>query len=134
MPHPRYLEPAIQEDLKTKMVFLAGPRQVGKTTLARHVLEILGGGTYLSWDNREDRAEIRAARWPGGNALVVLDELHKWRGWKRWIKGEFDKHRERIHFLVTGIVFSLLMGFFGGLFPAGRAAFTKIPDALRQVG
>jgi putative ABC transport system permease protein len=36
--------------------------------------------------------------------------------------------------LVTGIVFSLLMGFFGGLFPAGRAAFTKITDALRQVG
>ncbi len=98
----RYLEPAIQEDLQTKMVFLAGPRQVGKTTLARHVLETLGGGTYLSWDNREDRAEIRAARWPGGNALVVLDELHKWRGWKRWIKGEFDKHRERIHFLITG--------------------------------
>jgi len=98
----RYLEPAIQEDLQTKMVFLAGPRQVGKTTLARHVLETVGGGTYLSWDNREDRAEIRAARWPGGNALVVLDELHKWRDWKRWIKGEFDKHRERIHFLVTG--------------------------------
>lgn len=99
---PRYLEPAIREDLRTKMVFLAGPRQVGKTTLARRVLDTVGGGTYLSWDNREDRAEIRAARWPGGDALVVLDELHKWRGWKRWIKGEFDKHRERIHFLVTG--------------------------------
>ena len=36
--------------------------------------------------------------------------------------------------LVTGIVFSVLMGFFGGLLPAGRAAFTKITDALRQVG
>ncbi|MGZ6970739.1 MAG: ABC transporter permease, partial [Thermoanaerobaculia bacterium] len=36
--------------------------------------------------------------------------------------------------LVTGIVFSLVMGFFGGLFPAGRAAFTRITDALRQVG
>ena len=36
--------------------------------------------------------------------------------------------------LVTGIVFSLVMGFFGGLFPAGRAAFTKITNALRQVG
>jgi ABC-type lipoprotein release transport system permease subunit len=36
--------------------------------------------------------------------------------------------------LLTGIVFSLVMGFFGGLFPAGRAAFTKITDALRQVG
>lgn len=36
--------------------------------------------------------------------------------------------------MVTGIVFSLFMGFFGGLFPAGRAAFTKITSALRQVG
>jgi len=36
--------------------------------------------------------------------------------------------------LVTGIVFSLVMGFFGGVFPAGRAAFTKITNALRQVG
>jgi putative ABC transport system permease protein len=36
--------------------------------------------------------------------------------------------------LATGVVFSLLMGFFGGVFPAGRAAFTKITNALRQVG
>jgi putative ABC transport system permease protein len=36
--------------------------------------------------------------------------------------------------MLTGIVFSLFMGFFGGLFPAGRAAFTKITTALRQVG
>ncbi len=36
--------------------------------------------------------------------------------------------------LMTGVVFSLLMGFFGGVFPAGRAAFTKITNALRQVG
>ena len=36
--------------------------------------------------------------------------------------------------LGTGIVFSLVMGFFGGLFPAARAALTKITNALRQVG
>ncbi len=36
--------------------------------------------------------------------------------------------------MLTGIVFSIVMGFFGGVFPAGRAAFTKITDALRQVG
>lgn len=98
----RYLEGSIREDLPRKMVFLAGPRQVGKTTLARAVLSSWEAGTYLSWDNRADRAEIRAARWPGGEALVVLDELHKWRGWKGWLKGEYDKHRQRLRFLVTG--------------------------------
>ena len=98
----RYLETPISMDLDEKMVFLAGPRQVGKTTLARHLLASSGPGIYLNWDNREDRREIRAARWPAGKALLVFDELHKWSAWKGWIKGEFDKHRDRLRFLVTG--------------------------------
>ena len=76
------------------MVFAAGPRQIGKSTLAQRMLASATSQAYLSWDNREDRREIRAAGWPGGDALVVLDELHKWRGWKGWLKGEFDKHRD----------------------------------------
>jgi uncharacterized protein len=102
MDRRRYLEEPVREDLGDKMVLIAGPRQVGKTTMARRILRDWGSGEYLSWDNREDRAALRAARWPAGNALVVLDELHKWRGWKRWLKGEFDKHRDRLRFLVTG--------------------------------
>lgn len=102
MEKSRSIEATAAEDLRRKMVFVAGPRQVGKTTVARHLLARWEAGTYLSWDNRRDRAEIRAARWPGGDALVVLDELHKWRGWKGWLKGEFDAHKDRVHFLVTG--------------------------------
>jgi hypothetical protein len=98
----RYLEAPIRDDLTAKMVFLAGPRQVGKTTLAQHLLAAAGEGLYLTWDNRADRREIRAAHWPGGAALVVLDELHKWREWKNWIKGEYDKHHTTTQFLVTG--------------------------------
>lgn len=99
---PRYLERVLSADLAEKMVFLTGPRQVGKTTLAQRLLADGKDGLYLSWDNRADRREIRAARWPGGQALVVLDELHKWKGWKGWLKGEYDKHRLAIRFLVTG--------------------------------
>jgi predicted AAA+ superfamily ATPase len=84
------------------MVLVAGPRQAGKTTLARTLLAESAGGVYLNWDNREDRRDVRAARWPGGTGLVVLDELHKWRGWKGWLKGEYDKHHDRLQFLVTG--------------------------------
>ena len=51
----RALLPALREDLRRKMVFLAGPRQVGKTTLARAVLEAEGPGAYFTWDNRRDR-------------------------------------------------------------------------------
>ena len=105
MSNHRYLEPPVRADLASKMVFLAGPRQVGKTTLAQQLLAPEVGaheGLYLSWDNRGDRREIRAAHWPGEPALVVLDELHKWREWKSWLKGEYDKHRKTTRFLVTG--------------------------------
>ena len=98
----RYLQAAVSADLGHKMVFVAGPRQVGKTTLARQVLAERGAGAYFAWDRREDRDAIRKAQWPAGSALVVLDELHKYRHWKRWIKGEFDAHRDRLSFLVTG--------------------------------
>lgn len=102
MADTRQYEAAISTDLASKMVLLAGPRQVGKTTLARQILSSWPQGVYLSWDNRADRREIRAARWPGGSALVVLDELHKWTGWKRWLKGEYDTHHPATRFLVTG--------------------------------
>ncbi len=98
----RYLQAAIDEDLGGKMVLLAGPRQVGKTTIARSLLDRRPSGRYLNWDQRDDRREIRDAHWPAEPALVVLDELHKWRGWKRWLKGEYDAHHPRTQFLVTG--------------------------------
>jgi predicted AAA+ superfamily ATPase len=84
------------------MVFVAGPRQVGKTTLAKQILEASGPGLYLSWDQKQDRRGIYRAQWPADEALIVLDELHKYRLWKRWLKGEYDKHRDRLRFLVTG--------------------------------
>lgn len=102
MMEPRYLEPMIEADLQQKMVFLGGPRQVGKTTLAKRILASWSAGVYLNWDNRDHRLELRKPRWPAEPALVVLDEIHKWRGWKRWIKGEYDEHGDRLHFLVTG--------------------------------
>jgi len=102
MDRARYLEPSVRQDLAEKMVFIAGARQVGKTTLARRIMATSTSSAYYNWENRADRAEIRAARWPAGKALVVLDELHKWRAWKGWLKGEYDQHRERLRFLVTG--------------------------------
>jgi hypothetical protein len=102
MTRSRYLEPAIESDLMQKMVFMAGPRQVGKTTLAKSILAGWPAGLYLNWDNRDHRLELQKPRWPAEPALIVLDEIHKWRGWKRWIKGEYDEHGDRLNFLVTG--------------------------------
>ena len=97
----RYLKEPIAGDLKEKMVFLSGPRQVGKTTLAKALLHPKTD-RYYNWDYREDRKKILAARWPAVKSTVVLDELHKYRHWKSWIKGEYDIHGNRIRFLITG--------------------------------
>ena len=54
----RYLESHIAEDLDQRMVFVGGPRQVGKTTLARLVGEDFKATTYLNWDNRAHRRAL----------------------------------------------------------------------------
>ena len=84
------------------MVFLAGPRQVGKTSLAKRLMAGEPSTVYLAWDRAEDRRSIRRPAWPAAPSLIVLDELHKFRGWKRWVKGEFDRHHDHHRFLVTG--------------------------------
>lgn len=99
----RYLTPFIVADLKEKMVFVAGPRQVGKTTLCRNfVAAQFNNPAYLNWDNRSDRKTITAGGWPGDSELLILDEIHKYRQWKSFIKGEYDKHKDSFKFLVTG--------------------------------
>lgn len=52
----RYLVPQIEADLFRKMVFVAGPRQVGKTTMARGIPGADAG--YLNWDVAEHRTPI----------------------------------------------------------------------------
>jgi uncharacterized protein len=93
-----------------KMLFLAGPRQVGKTTLAMHALKgHADGGVYLNWDVPADRRRILAAedlladvRKPTATPMVVFDELHKLRRFKAWLKGFYDAHRDECRIWVTG--------------------------------
>jgi uncharacterized protein len=99
----RYITPFILEDLKTKMVFLGGPRQVGKTTLARKILsDGYPTGRYFNWDYDEDRRDILQKKWNTDNPLLVFDELHKYPRWKNWIKGIYDVSHEDHSFLITG--------------------------------
>src|SRR5450759_2713708 len=86
--------PAIVEDLATKMVFLVGPRQCGKTTLANQLLAD-EGGAYFNWDVERHRRALRAGELPEDKTLWVFDELHKQRTWRNWLKGQFDLHRKR---------------------------------------
>src|SRR5438045_1499042 len=83
------------------MVLVAGPRQCGKTTMAKALIDAQGGA-YLSWDVASQRARIRRRELDEDTRLWVFDELHKFRQWRNWLKGVFDEHRDRHRILVTG--------------------------------
>src|SRR2546430_16325417 len=82
------------------MVLLAGPRQCGKTTLAKSLLD--DRGQYLNWDITKDRKVIREVAWPKDASLIVLDELHKAPKWKNLLKGVVDEFGNKPRVLVTG--------------------------------
>ena len=99
----RYITSHILDDLRKKMVFVGGPRQVGKTTLAKAILsKNFPAGIYLNWDYDEDRQDILQKRWSDENDLLIFDELHKFPRWKSWIKGLYDVSNEIHSFLITG--------------------------------
>ena len=99
----RYLAAAIISDLKKKMVFVGGPRQIGKTTLAKTLIGTHFKKTaYFNWDNKQQRRQLMAAQWPGDAELIILDEIHKFKGWKRFVKGQYDTLKDKFKFLVTG--------------------------------
>lgn len=94
----RYLESQIKKDLQKKMVFIGGPRQAGKTTLAKM---IAGTAGYLNWDDAKDRESILRRELPSAPVLI-FDEIHKYRQWRNYLKGLYDKTKEKRKFIVTG--------------------------------
>jgi predicted AAA+ superfamily ATPase len=102
--HSRYLSKSILNDLEKKMVFLAGPRQVGKTTLAQTLLKDYKDGHpgYLNWNSDVDRDKIRERQWPETQKLIVLDEIHKLKTWQTFVKGLYDTLKNTHQFLITG--------------------------------
>jgi hypothetical protein len=95
----RYLASVVRRDLRRKMVLVSGPRQVGKTTLAKRLVGRRPG--YLSWDVAEDRERILRRELPPAR-LLALDEFHKYRGWRNYLKGLYDGRARGQQMLVTG--------------------------------
>jgi predicted AAA+ superfamily ATPase len=100
----RYLQDTIAQDLKEKMVFLGGPRQVGKTTLAQSLIGDYFDGhpAYLNWDDDDHRKKINNKEWPKTAPLIVLDEIHKFKNWRNKVKGLYDTLKNTHSFLITG--------------------------------
>lgn len=100
MHQKRYLNGEIQKDLKEKMVFVGGPRQVGKSTLAAHIDP--QGSQFYNFDFPEQRKTALSGAWLSEKPTIVLDEFHKFKRWKSWIKGEYDVNKDKFRFLFTG--------------------------------
>lgn len=96
----RSITDKIKIDLDQKIVLLSGPRQVGKTHLAKALYP--DNSEYFNMDSVEHRLLIQKQAWRRDCDLVIFDELHKVRKWKNWIKGIYDTEGVRPRLLVTG--------------------------------
>ncbi len=92
----------ILKDLQKKMVLLVGPRQSGKTFLAKDISKSFKNSLYLNFDDIKDRSIIMNQAWTNKNDLIIFDEIHKMENWKNYIKGVFDTKHEGQSILVTG--------------------------------
>jgi len=128
----RSILPYILKDLERKMVFLGGPRQVGKTTLAQGLLK--NSGAYFNYDSPHDRKKILNHEFNPSSKLLVFDEVHKNRQWRNVLKGIYDTLKEQHRFLITG---SARLDHFrkGGDSLMGRYYYYRLhPYSLRELG
>jgi uncharacterized protein len=106
----RYLFESIEELAfrSGKMAFVSGPRQVGKTTMGKMALKERGSGAYCNWDDVEFRRKwakdpkMVVPATDGNRLMLVLDEIHKAKSWKRSVKGLYDTLDDPLDILVTG--------------------------------
>jgi predicted AAA+ superfamily ATPase len=98
----RYLSSHIRQDLERKMVLLSGPRQVGKTFLAKQLMTLFEHPQYLNYDSLDDAQIIQNRTWAASADLLVFDEIHKKHDWKRFLKGAVDTSPTDQALLVTG--------------------------------
>jgi len=102
----------IWQDLATdkSMIFLAGPRQAGKTTLGQIISSSFTNSLYFNWDIAEHRINFMenptffeaVERKDSSTPLIIFDEIHKYKDWKNYLKGIYDRFHEKYQFLVSG--------------------------------
>ena len=93
-----------------QMVFIAGPRQAGKTTFTRILAEDFMNSLYFNWDIIEDKRNLienpsfyeEVHRSDNTVPLIIFDELHKYSNWKNYLKSVYDRDKSNYKFVVSG--------------------------------
>lgn len=110
----RLYETIIREHLEKYdlMVFICGPRQIGKTTLAQSLIGAKSPHLYINWDNLDNRQRILEGptkllenllgRGSKEKPVLILDEIHKYEEWSSFVKGIYDTYKDELKIIVTG--------------------------------
>ena len=93
-----------------QMVFIAGPRQTGKTTFSKMLAAEFTNSLYFNWDIIENKKQLienpyfyeEVYRKDNSKPLVIFDELHKYEQWKNYLKGVYDRDKDNYKFIVSG--------------------------------
>ena len=104
-------------DKFNEMLFISGPRQVGKTTCSKSLEQLNNDFLYLNWDNEEHKSLLmlgpshtithpslkqNTLKEKDQKPIIVFDEIHKRPDWKNYLKGFFDTYGDSCHIVVTG--------------------------------
>jgi predicted AAA+ superfamily ATPase len=95
----RYLKQFLLEDILSKIIMISGPRQSGKTTLSKSLIE---NALYFNYDFYQDREKLIHLHWPRDASALIFDEIHKMDKWKQWLKGYYDRYGIPPSIVVTG--------------------------------
>ena len=107
---PLYMNMWKELSAEKPMIFVVGPRQSGKTTLARMISDAHVNHLYFNWDIPQDRTQLienpfffeEIERKNGSRPIIVFDEIHKYKDWKNYLKGVYDRFNKEFYFLVSG--------------------------------
>jgi len=107
---PLYMDAWRELSSDKNLIFLSGPRQSGKTTLAELISHSFNNRLYFNWDIPEHRMRLfenpaffaELERKDATIPLIVLDEIHKYKEWKNYLKGTYDRFHDEFMFLVSG--------------------------------
>ena len=96
--------------LYRQMVFIAGPRQSGKTTFTEIIAKNYINSLYFNWDIIDDKSKLinnpsfyeSVYRKDDSLPLIIFDEIHKYKDWKNYLKSAYDKDSKNYKFIVSG--------------------------------